>query len=64
MTDESQLQIRQKDSESSLSFSKERSGLVARGRADALTLTALAGAEPGEQRHGSFSDVAFIRFPS
>ena len=38
MTDESQLQVRPKDGDSSLSLSKVRSGLIARGLSDAASL--------------------------
>ena len=43
MRDESQLQVRPKDGDSSLSLSKGRSALIARGRRDAADLHAAAG---------------------
>lgn len=55
MSDESQLQIRPKDAESSLILSSAQSSLAARGRRDAAMLTATVGAEPEEQRHALFS---------
>jgi TPR repeat protein len=52
VNDESQLQIRPKDSDSALSLSKGASSLVARGRVEALALTSLAEPESEECRHG------------
>ena len=52
MSDESQLQVRPKDGDSSLTVSKARSGLIARGRRDSAMLTVLAGAESEEGRTG------------
>lgn len=54
MTDESQLQIRPKDDNSSTSLSKVGSGLIARGRRDAAMLTALVEAGPEEKRRGLY----------
>jgi TPR repeat protein len=54
MSDESQLQVRPKDAESSLILSSARSSLVARGRRDAAMLTTTVGAESEEQRWGLF----------
>ena len=46
MTDESQLQVRPKDGEGSLSLSNARSGLIARGLSDAASLVGPSPPEP------------------
>ena len=46
MNDESQLQVRPKEADSSLSLLRPRSGLVARGRRDSAILAGLALPEP------------------
>ena len=48
MSDESQLQVRPKDSDSALSLTRVRSGLIARGRRDAAILAERSVAEPTE----------------
>jgi TPR repeat protein len=57
VTDESQLQVRPKGSGPSLSPSKARSGIVARGRADAAVLT--GSQEEGPEERSALFD-AFI----
>src|ERR1035437_9248012 len=59
MSDESQLQLRAKDGDSSLVLSSARSSLVARGRREAAMLTAPVEAESEEHRSEIyyFSDV-------
>ena len=47
MSDESQLQVRPKDGDSSLSLSRVRSGLIARGRRDAAMPRRAAASEAG-----------------
>ena len=49
MTDESQLQVRPKDGDSSLSLSKVRSGLIARGLSDAAILAGPPSPKPTDR---------------
>lgn len=62
MTDESQLQVRKNDDESSRTLSAARSALVARGRQDAALLTLQARVESEEPRSGAFPGWPDIRF--
>ncbi len=48
MTDETRLQVRPKDGDSSLSLSKVRPGLIARGRRDAALLTVPPSRRPAD----------------
>jgi TPR repeat protein len=58
MTEESQLQlvVPAKSGDSSVSLSKVRSGLIARGRSDAAILTIQLGAESEEERTGLLAE--------
>jgi TPR repeat protein len=53
VTDETRLQVRPKDDDSSLSLSKVRFGLIARGRRDAAILLGPSSPEPTDPLSGT-----------